>query len=90
MFCRVEIEDNGPGISDEKKKAILRRSVQDRSKLTGKGLGLYLVRTLVDDYGGRIWVEDRVPGDYTRGCRFVIMLPISKSTAEYSSDEAKA
>ncbi|WP_424358073.1 PAS domain S-box protein [Methanocella sp. MCL-LM] len=90
LFCRVEIEDNGPGISDEKKKAILQRSVQDRSKLTGKGLGLYLVRTLIDDYGGRIWVEDRVSGDYTRGCRFVILLPVSNSTVEHTSNEAKA
>jgi signal transduction histidine kinase len=39
------------------------------------GLGLYLVKTLVDSYGGRVWVEDRVPGDRTKGARFVVMLP---------------
>ena len=75
LFCRIDIEDTGPGISDERKQAIFRRSVKDRSKLTGKGLGLYLVRTLVDDYKGRIWVEDRVPGDYSKGARFVVLLP---------------
>jgi signal transduction histidine kinase len=43
--------------------------------VTGKGLGLYLVRTLVHDFQGMIWVEDGVPGDPTKGARFVVMLP---------------
>jgi signal transduction histidine kinase len=43
--------------------------------VTGKGLGLYLVGTLVHDFQGKIWVEDRVPGDPAKGARFVVMLP---------------
>jgi signal transduction histidine kinase len=39
------------------------------------GLGLYLVRTLVDSYNGSVWAEDRVKGDHTKGARFVVMLP---------------
>ena len=35
----------------------------------------YLVKSLVESYGGRVWVEDRVPGDHTKGARFVVMLP---------------
>jgi len=27
----------------------------------GTGIGLYLVQTLVDQYGGRVWVEDNEP-----------------------------
>jgi signal transduction histidine kinase len=41
------------------------------------GLGLYLVKTLVDSYGG-VWAEDRVPGDHTKGARFVVMLPAAE------------
>jgi signal transduction histidine kinase len=41
----------------------------------GMGLGLYLVKTLVDSFGGRIWVEDRVFGDFSKGARFVVVLP---------------
>ncbi|WP_148266602.1 PAS domain-containing sensor histidine kinase [Methanocella arvoryzae] len=81
LFCRIDIDDTGPGISDERKQAIFQRSVRDQSKLTGKGLGLYLVRTLVDDYKGRIWVEDRVPGDYSKGARFVVLLPAVADSA---------
>jgi signal transduction histidine kinase len=34
-----------------------------------------MVKTLVDIYGGRVWVEDRVQGDRTKGARFVVLLP---------------
>ena len=44
------------------------------TKASGRGLGLYLVKTLVDDYHGRVWVEDRVPGDYKKGAQFVVRL----------------
>jgi len=42
------------------------------------GLGLYLVRTLVEDYHGRTWVEDRVPDDNKQGARFVVLLPLAE------------
>ncbi len=35
---------------------------------------MYPVKTLVDSYGGRVWVEDRIKGDHTKGARFVVML----------------
>jgi signal transduction histidine kinase len=39
------------------------------------GPGLYLVKSLVDSYGGRVWPEDRVRADHTKGAKFVVMLP---------------
>ncbi len=74
-YYRIDISDNGPGIPDELKKKLFTRLQRGTTKATGRGLGLYLVRTLVDDFNGRVWVEDRVPGDYTKGSRFVVMLP---------------
>jgi PAS domain S-box-containing protein len=74
-FCKVAIEDNGPGIPDALKALIFDRS-QTAKKLRGKGLGLYIVNTLVNDFHGKVWVEDRVPGDHTKGARFVVMLPV--------------
>ncbi|HMK45369.1 MAG TPA: hypothetical protein VK436_01960 [Methanocella sp.] len=42
-------------------------------------MGLYLVKSLVDSYRGRVWVEDRVIGDHTQGSRFVVLLPMIRS-----------
>jgi len=77
-FCQVRVDDNGPGIPNEFKVRIFNRVLNGSSKTKGMGLGLYLVKSLVDSYDGRVWVEDRVPGDYTKGARFVVMLPTIK------------
>lgn len=70
--CKIEITDNGPGIPDEQKSGVFRREEQP-----GRGIGLYLVKRIVNRYGGRVWIEDRVPGNRARGARVVIILPPS-------------
>jgi PAS domain S-box-containing protein len=77
-FYRVSIEDNGPGIKPDLKKRILNRVLYVDGIMSGKGLGLYLVKTLVDSFHGSIAIEDRIPGDYAKGARFVIVLPAVK------------
>jgi PAS domain S-box-containing protein len=74
-YLKISIEDNGPGIPDALKGKLFTRLEQGRTKASGRGLGLYLVRTLVEDFGGKVWVEDRVTGDYRQGVRFVVALP---------------
>ncbi|HTX44595.1 MAG TPA: HAMP domain-containing sensor histidine kinase, partial [Methanocella sp.] len=74
-FCRVIIEDNGPGIPGDVKESIFTRFKRGETRTGGRGLGLYIVKMLVDEFGGRVWVEDRVPGDYRQGARFVILMP---------------
>ena len=69
------VEDDGPGIPDDFKGTIFNRMLKGTDKAKGMGLGLYLVKSLVESYGGRVWVEDRVQGDHTKGARFVVMLP---------------
>ena len=75
LFYKCIVEDNGPGIPDELKTKLFHRFQRGTTKTHGKGLGLYLVRTLVEGYHGKVWVEDRMPGDHTKGARFVVMLP---------------
>ncbi len=58
--AEVTVEDNGPGISDKVKPLIFNRFQRGETKASGKGLGLYLSRMLVERYGGTIWVADRV------------------------------
>ncbi|OPY29783.1 MAG: sensory histidine kinase AtoS [Methanocella sp. PtaU1.Bin125] len=77
-FCRVTVDDNGPGIPDDMKARLFARFQRGATKAHGRGLGLYLVKTLVESYHGRVYVEDRVPGDSTKGCRFVVELPIAE------------
>jgi signal transduction histidine kinase len=72
-YYRVMVEDNGPGIPDDSKERIFNRMHLGSAR--GMGLGLYLVKSLVDSYGGKVWAEDRIMGDHTQGARFVVMLP---------------
>jgi signal transduction histidine kinase len=77
-YYLCSVEDNGPGIPDWIKDKLFMRFQRGETTAHGKGLGLYLVKMLVESYKGAIWVEDKVPGDYTKGARFVIMLPAVK------------
>jgi signal transduction histidine kinase len=71
----VVIEDNGHGIPDDVKPKLFRRFQRGTTKAHGKGLGLYIVRSLVEKLGGSVLVEDRVQGDHSKGARFVVTLP---------------
>ena len=74
-FWRVSIGDHGRGIQDEVKAVIFDRfSKAPRRK--GEGMGLHIVRALTRRYGGNVWVEDRVSGDYSKGAVFKIDLPM--------------
>ena len=75
IFYQVTVEDNGPGIPDELKVKVFNRHLRGDTKAKGSGIGLYLVKTLVDSYHGRVRVEDRVSGDRSKGSRFVVTLP---------------
>ena len=79
---RVIVEDNGPGIPDDVKGRIFNRMHRGTTK--GMGLGLYLVNSLVGSYNGRVWVEDRVSGDHTKGARFVVILPAVENEYNHS------
>jgi PAS domain S-box-containing protein len=74
-YCKMAVEDDGPGIPDSLKLTLFDRLNLATTRARGKGFGLCLIKMLVDDYGGRFWVEDRVDGDYTKGARFVVVLP---------------
>lgn len=70
----ISFADRGRGVPDELKGVIFER-FSKAAKKRGTGLGLHIVNTLVRRYGGRVWVEDRVPGDFSQGAIFRIELP---------------
>lgn len=75
-YCRVTVEDNGRGINDEMKAKLFDRLSLDCKRASGSGFGLCLSKILVEDFGGRLEVENRIPGDYAKGARFVVTLPL--------------
>lgn len=64
------VADTGPGVPDELKESIFYRFERGRTRARGEGLGLYICRMLLERYGGRIWVEDRVAGHPEAGAAF--------------------
>ena len=73
-YLKIEFKDNGIGISDEKKKLVFERGNRELKGSKGMGLGLSIVKKILDSYQGKIWVEDRVKGDFTKGTNFVLFL----------------
>ncbi len=67
-----EIEDSGPGISENAKKRIFEKFYQEDSshKEEGNGLGLALVKQILNVSAGEISVENLSGG----GCRFTVIL----------------
>lgn len=74
-YVKLEFIDNGIGIEDYRKEEIFQRAQIERKTTKGMGIGLSLVKKIVDSYNGEIWVEDRVKGDYAKGCNFVVVIP---------------
>ncbi|RLI56662.1 MAG: hypothetical protein DRP09_05675 [Candidatus Thorarchaeota archaeon] len=72
---RIEFTDHGPGIPDEAKEFIFRRTGCPDEQIVGRGLGLTLVEQIVRGLGGRIRAENAVEGDHTKGTRFIVVLP---------------
>jgi PAS domain S-box-containing protein len=66
----VSVEDNGPGVPDDVKGKLFQRFERGKARGRGDGLGLFICRTLIGRYGGRIWIEDRVPGRPEDGAAF--------------------
>jgi signal transduction histidine kinase len=74
-FVRIEVQDQGPGVPDSEKKRIFNRYPNGMEGVRGSGIGLTLVQRILQRYGGQIWVEDRIDGDYSQGANFVVLIP---------------
>jgi two-component system phosphate regulon sensor histidine kinase PhoR len=80
-FTVIEITDNGAGIPKEQHRRVFGRFVrlgkELQRKKPGTGLGLYIVRTLVKQLGGKVRVLDL---DKKMGTVFEVRLPGKKSS----------
>ncbi|MBY8985375.1 MAG: HAMP domain-containing histidine kinase [Candidatus Lokiarchaeota archaeon] len=78
-YIKFEFIDNGIGISDERKERIFKSSFVKDKHGKGMGFGLTLVKEIIDSYGGFIWVENRIKGDYSKGSNFIILIPVGSN-----------
>ncbi|HDZ17993.1 MAG TPA: HAMP domain-containing histidine kinase, partial [archaeon] len=76
-FIKMEFKDNGIGISDYRKKSIFEKGIRKDQRSKGMGLGLSLVKKIIDSYNGKIWVENNVKGDSSKGSNFIVLVPIA-------------
>ncbi|MBI2816260.1 MAG: hypothetical protein HYX72_04920 [Acidobacteria bacterium] len=67
----VSVIDQGPGIPPDKLNRVFDRFHQLEGAKKGTGLGLTISRALVEQHGGRIWVESEM----SRGASFHFELP---------------
>ncbi|MCQ2575071.1 MAG: ATP-binding protein [Alphaproteobacteria bacterium] len=75
-FTTIIIEDDGPGIPDDKKNAALQPFVRlddsRNDKTGGTGLGLSIAQTAIENHGGQIFLENSELG----GLRVRVVLPL--------------
>ncbi len=71
---RIEISDNGPGIPDVIKSQLFYDLDDAEYTPTGKGIGMTLVKRIVDLFDGEVWVEDKVASDPSKGSKFILIL----------------
>ena len=67
----LEVADTGPGVQDDQKALIFQPFFSRRVR--GMGLGLSIVKHIIEAHGGRIVVQSEV----AKGSRFTIELPLS-------------
>jgi signal transduction histidine kinase len=76
--AQLTVSDEGEGISPEGRVRIFARFWQAGNAKSGTGLGLYIVKGLVEAHGGTIELADNPGG----GARFVVRLPAGKAPYE--------
>ena len=77
-WVRVSMADSGPGVPSEYRKDLFRRFMQpdlgNGHAQVGAGLGLSVVKTVVEAHGGEVGIDDREGG----GSVFWFTLPVEK------------
>jgi two-component system sensor histidine kinase ChvG len=81
MVARVTVEDDGPGIPPDNLESIFERFYTERPVETfgrNSGLGLSIARQIIEGAGGRVYAENRAPGNQQgQGARLVVELPMA-------------
>lgn len=80
----VKVTDNGIGISEEDRKKIFKPFYQAMDNKPGTGIGLSIVKSIVESHNGCIEVESEI----NKGSSFIVTLPIEQVGATAQEGEA--
>lgn len=70
---KVTIDDDGPGLPKQKMNEVFVRGLRLDEQMPGTGLGLNIVKDIVENHSGKVWLENSNMG----GLRVIISLPLS-------------
>ena len=86
-FMCISVSDNGAGVPAEAREEVFSKFQQSAVRKTDgavrTGLGLAICRRIVEQFGGRIWVEDAAGG----GARFSFTVPLATPDALRSAGD---
>lgn len=71
---QIRVEDDGPGIPEDLKPFIFEPFFTTKSMGEGTGLGLYLSKSIVEKFGGKLYFQDR---PQSRGTVFFLEFPVA-------------
>jgi PAS domain S-box-containing protein len=84
---QISIKDNGIGIGDEEKEKIFSKFFRADNAIKfqteGSGMGLFIVRQLVDGHGGKVWLESKKD----QGTTFYVNLPVMEGCVVPDKDD---
>jgi PAS domain S-box-containing protein len=79
-WCVISVTDNGIGVEAKYAEQIfgLFKRLHARDEFPGSGIGLAICQRVVEQYGGRVWLEKSEPG---KGSTFAFSIPAHRGTA---------
>jgi signal transduction histidine kinase len=84
-FWKFSVKDNGPGIKEKYYDKIFQmfQTLSSRDKFESTGIGLTVVKKIIDLYGGKIWIESQEG----QGCTFIFTIPKQQEQKERIENE---